>query len=116
MTLPIGRLTPYEHVATAHAAGAASPEPPPPQWQAQVQESGTIVGDVPPAPTPEARELVAKAADVVRDLHASNRELHFSTDETTNRVVIEVRDLDGNVLKTIPPSKALDILSGDADL
>ena len=35
---------------------------------------------------------------------------------STNRVVIEVRDLDGNVLKTIPPTKALDILSGDAEL
>ena len=29
-----------------------------------------------------------------------------------NRVVIEVRDLDGNVIKTIPPAKALDIMSG----
>ena len=27
-------------------------------------------------------------------------------------MVIEVRDLDGNVIKTIPPSKALDIMSG----
>ena len=27
-------------------------------------------------------------------------------------MIIEVRDLEGNVLKTIPPSKALDILSG----
>ena len=66
----------------------------------------------PPAPTPEARELVAKAAEVVEQLHEHNRELHFSRDETTNRVVIEVRDLDGNVIKTIPPAKALDILSG----
>ena len=30
----------------------------------------------------------------------------------SNRVVIEVRDLDGNVLKTIPPAKALDVMSG----
>ena len=81
-----------------------------------MEESGTIVGDVPPAPTPEARELVAKAAEVVQKMHENNRELHFSTDESTNRVVIEVRDLDGNVLKTIPPMKALDIMSGDAEL
>jgi flagellar protein FlaG len=40
--------------------------------------------------------------------------LHFSVDKATNRVVIEVRDLDGNVLKTIPPAKALDVMSGGA--
>ena len=81
-----------------------------------MEESGTIVGDVPPAPTPEARELVAKAAEVVQKLHDNNRELHFTKDETTNRVIIQVRDLDGNVLKTIPPKSALDFLTGDADL
>ena len=51
-----------------------------------------------------------------RSCTSNNRELHFSTDESTNRVVIEVRDLDGNVIKTIPPTKALDIMSGDAEL
>ena len=121
MTLQIGRFTPTENLAARlyqpvskvsaePALQAAQPKP------GVVEESGTIVGDVPPAPTPEARELVAKAADVVQKLHANNRELHFSTDESTNRVVIEVRDLDGNVIKTIPPKKALDILSGDAEL
>ena len=123
MTLQIGRFTPYQQLApvTPAANRAAGSEPQPqPQWQAQmkprVEESGTIVGDVPPAPTPEARELVAKAAEVVQKLHANNRELHFSKDDDTNRVIIQVRDLDGNVLKTIPPKDALDFLSGDAEL
>ena len=56
--------------------------------------------------------MVDRAAERVQELHADNRELHFSREEGTNRVVIEVRDLDGNVIKTIPPSKALDIMSG----
>jgi len=67
---------------------------------------------VPPAPTAEAREMVDKAAERVQALHKQNRELHFTRDEASNRVVIEVRDLDGNVIKTIPPAKALDIMSG----
>ncbi len=123
MTLQIGRFTPYQQLAPVTPAGsrvAASEPQAQPQWQAQmkprVEESGTIVGDVPPAPTPEARELVAKAAEVVQKLHANNRELHFSKDDDTNRVIIQVRDLDGNVLKTIPPKSALDFLTGDADL
>jgi hypothetical protein len=118
MTLPIGRFTPYEQLASAVYAAPAAPVAPRPQDAAQqikgVEETGTIVGDVPPAPTPEARELVGIAAEVIEQLHKHNRELHFSRDEESKRVVIEVRDLDGNVIKTIPPSKALDILSGDA--
>jgi len=120
MTLQIGRFTPYEHLAARlyqpASVASSEPAPPAPRLGTCVEESGIIVGDVPPAPTPEARALVAKAADVVQRLREHNRELHFTTDETTNRVVIEVRDLDGNVIKTIPPKKALDILSGDAEL
>jgi FlaG protein len=122
MTSPIGRFTPYQQLAAVYTANKplAGEQPPPQGRQAQptaaAVHSGTIVGDVPPAPTPEARELVAKAADVVQKMHENNRELHFSTDETTRRVIIEVRDLDGNVLKTIPPKSALDFLTGDAEL
>ena len=116
MTLEIGRFTPYAQTATASApvvpAAAAEPRPQAAQVAPGAVETGTIVGDVPPAPTPEARELVAKAAEVVEALHKNNRELHFTQDEDTKRVIIEVRDLEGNVIKTIPPSKAMDILSG----
>ena len=117
MTLQIGRFTPYAQlppaVQPAAAPAASESRLDAAQPRQGVVETGTIVGDVPPAPTPEARELVAKAAEVVEALHKHNRELHFTRDEETNRVIIQVRDLEGNVIKTIPPSKALDILSGD---
>jgi hypothetical protein len=120
MSSPIGRFTPFELYAQAPGAVSRASEPAlfqrPAQPRTGVVGSGTLVGDSPLAPTPEARELVAKAADVMRRLHANNRELHFSTDQTTKRVIIEVRDLDGNVLKTIPPTSALDFLTGGADL
>ena len=116
MTLQIGRFTPYEQLAPTAYAAPAVPAVSRPQDAAQltkgVEETGTIVGDVPPAPTPEARELVAKAAEVVEAMHKNNRELHFSRDEESNRVVIQVRDLDGKVLKTIPPSEVLNIMAG----
>jgi flagellar protein FlaG len=116
--MQIGRFTPSTYGQIASDVGAITPSAlvlnatrPPVRDEAD----GTIVGDVPPAPTVEARAMVDKAAERVQELQAQNRELHFSRDEVTNRVVIEVRDLDGNVIRTIPPSKALDILSG-ADL
>ena len=121
MTLQIGRFTPYANLATAVTAAdkvapADAHDPKARQHTTGVDESGTIVGDVPPAPTPEARELVAHAAEVVQKLHENNRELHFSKDHESGRMIIEVRDLDGKVLKTIPPKDALDFLTGDADL
>ena len=116
MTLQIGRFTPYERIAASTLAPAVTA--PDPQAAGRTVtgagEYGAIVGDVPPAPTPEAREMVDRAAERVHELAAQNRELHFSRDEATNRVVIEVRDLDGHVLKTIPPAKALDVMSGAA--
>ena len=115
MTLQIGRFTPYEHLATSVLGRAVTSPTPEPgaAWKVTGAEStGTIVGEVPPAPTPEAREMVDRAAERVDELRAQGRELHFSHDDASNRVVIEVRDLDGNVIKTIPPAKALDIMSG----
>ena len=110
MTLQIGRFTPYEHLATSALGRAVTHAAPQERFVAAVED--TIVGEVPPAPTEEARAMVDRAAERVEQLHADDRELHFSREEGTNRVIIEVRDLDGNVIKTIPPSKALDIMSG----
>src|SRR4051812_422135 len=110
MSLPIGRFTPYQALAAspladvrahARADGATSDI-----------ASDTVLDAIPPAPTHEAREMVDRAPQVVEDLYKSNRELSFSIDKSTNRVVIEVRDLEGNVLKTIPPAKALAVMSG----
>jgi uncharacterized FlaG/YvyC family protein len=117
--MQIGRFTPspYEQAAAATSpldsvAPIIAPAAVKPATAPVKSFRDTILDDVPPAPTEEAREMVDKAAEVVQELHKHNRELHFKRDESSNRVVIEVRDLEGNVIKTIPPAKALDIMSG----
>ena len=116
MSLQIGRFTPYQALAASPLAGVASTpvahHAAGAPGVAGASGADTVLGSVPPAPTPEAREMVDRAAERVDELHAQNRELHFSMEKGTNRVVIEVRDLEGNVIKTIPPAKALDIMSG----
>jgi hypothetical protein len=110
MSLEIGRFTPVQHVPpVAPARHVAAPA-----RGGDSSRFDTVLGDVPPAPTEEVRRQVDRAAEVVAQLHDANRELHFQRDEKTGRVVIQVRDLDGNVLKTIPPSRALDVMSGAA--
>ena len=113
MSIQIGRFTPYQALA-ASPLGDATARPDASRATAGAAATDTVLGSIPPAPTEEARRMVDRAAEVVDDLYKNNRELHFSVDKSTNRVVIEVRDLDGHVLKTIPPAKALDVMSGGA--
>jgi hypothetical protein len=63
----------------------------------------------PPAEVLAEMEAASRRYD---ELRSQQRELHFTRDEARNRVVVEVRDLEGNVLRTIPPSKALDVIAG----
>jgi uncharacterized FlaG/YvyC family protein len=66
----------------------------------------------PAGPPPEVLDEIAAAADRAWQLWNENRELHFSKDSTSGRVVIEVRDRAGNTIRTIPPAHALSVLAG----
>jgi flagellar protein FlaG len=69
---------------------------------------------VPASPPVEVREAVAAAAARAAELRESNRELHFHKDESSGRVIVQVRDLAGHVIRTIPPSHALNVMAGAA--
>jgi flagellar protein FlaG len=69
---------------------------------------------VPASPPPDLRDAIGAAAARAAELRSQNRELHFEKDKTSGRVIIQVRDLAGNVIRTIPPSSALEIMSGAA--
>ena len=70
------------------------------------------VDTIPSKPPAELRAEMDRAAKRVDELKAEGRELHFTRDADTGRVVVQVRDLSGNVLRTIPPSKAMEVASG----
>jgi hypothetical protein len=71
-------------------------------------------GEIPDGPPPEVLEAIDAAGRVARELHATGRELRFvpPQDGAGGRVRVEVRDLDGNVLREIPPSDLLDVATG----
>lgn len=73
---------------------------------------GVSVEVFPSTPPPEALAEVDIAAEVVGELAELKRELHFAKDKNSGRIIVEVRDFDGNVLRTIPPGEAMDILAG----
>jgi uncharacterized FlaG/YvyC family protein len=119
MSIEIGSFTPIQ-------AGYASPRvaPTAPTADFAVTLAGAteqqavrdVVADisVPPAPPEHVQDEIAAARDRAAELARGNRELHFSKDEESGRVIVQVRDLDGNVIRTIPPSEALAVMSGQA--
>jgi hypothetical protein len=74
-------------------------------------DAAVNVSTLPASPPPAALADMHVAARVFEELRAQKRELHFEP-TGTGRVIVQVRDLDGNVLRTIPPAKALEVASG----
>lgn len=110
MTFEIGQLTfqtpsPAQPARVWASAGAA-------EAAAAPAAQGVFADIVPASPPPEVLAEVDAAWHRASQLASQGRELHFSTDEATGRVIIEVRTMDGEVLRTIPPSQALDVISG----
>jgi uncharacterized FlaG/YvyC family protein len=101
---PVSNSTP---VVASPAARAEEPQ------AANRKDSVAVQVDmIPGSPPPELHDEIDAASKRVDELRAEGRELHFSFDHQSQRVAIQVRDLDGNVLRTIPPSKALQVVSG----
>jgi FlaG protein len=70
---------------------------------------------VPAAPPPVVLDAVAVAAQRAEEMASEQRELHFERDRTTGRVIVRMRDLrTGEVILTLPPSRALEMLSDGA--
>jgi len=63
-------------------------------------------------PPPEVRAEVQAAARAADHLHEMGRQLRFERDEESGHIRIEVRDLDGNVLRRVPPGEVFDFATG----
>jgi flagellar protein FlaG len=71
------------------------------------------VKTIPATPPPDLLEQVTTAARVAEELRAMGRELHFEPPTAPGgRVGVQVRDLEGNVIRTVTPAEALEIATG----
>ena len=102
---PIGRS---EH---AQPPGRAE-MPAPAGAQAAVVRSKAPVEPIPSSPPSQVWREMQDAGRRVAELRARDRELHFEKNPDTGRVVVEVRDGNGAVIRVIPPSEALAVASG----
>ena len=82
------------------------------QSAASTEPAAAVTVDTLPASPPDSvREEMFAASQVANQLHEQGRELHFET-VGDGRVVVQVRDLDGNVIRTIPPAQSLAVAAG----
>jgi hypothetical protein len=118
MSFEIGPLQPIGGSGPARRVDAVTPgfsldrARKPAQQQPAPVDAAVVA--LPAHPPVEVREAIGAAAARAAELRAENRELHFRKDQTSGRVIVEVRDLSGHVIRTIPPSKALDVMAGAA--
>lgn len=91
-------------------------KPPAPPSPAAVRFADVLhqadVGAVPDSPPAEVQRQVDEAARRYELLRENGRELRFDWSKEEHRVHVEVRDLNGRLLREIPPSAALDAMSG----
>ena len=64
--------------------------------------------DIPASPPASVLAQVDAAFALASELHAAGREVHFGFD--AERLVIQVRTLRGDVLASLSPSSALDLI------
>lgn len=76
------------------------------------QEEAVTVDTIPSSPPAEVLDAIGVASQAYDRLAANEQALHFRIDDATGKVVVEVHDPHGDVLFTVPPSKALEVASG----
>ena len=78
-----------------------------------VHAADTVTVDtIPASPPPEVQDAIGVANQAYHNLKADGSELRFKIDESTGKLTVEVHDVHGNVLFTVPASTVLDVASG----
>lgn len=93
-------------------SGAARAQRSAPAPRTAVASDSVRVDTFPSEPPPEVHAAMNVASDAYDKLKASGRQLSFQVDAGTGKLHVEVHDLRGKVLFTVPASKALDVASG----
>jgi uncharacterized FlaG/YvyC family protein len=70
-----------------------------------------VAAEIPTTPPAEVLENLNRAAEVLQELASKRLELRFAIGKDKH-VEVEVRDADGQVVRRIPATSALEMLSG----
>ena len=84
----------------------------PASTQAAHETDTVTVDTVPASPPQEVQDAMGVANQAYHNLQAAGSELRFRVNESTGKLSVEVHDLHGNLMFTVPASTALDVASG----
>ena len=111
MTINITPISPPARLAgSAPVAGAGTQRAG--STAAAAAQEAVHVDTIPSSPPPEVQDAIGVAARSYEKLQAGGHELRFEIDPQTQKVVIGIHDLQGNLLWTAPPSKAIELAAG----
>ena len=88
-------------------------KPPPVQEVAKPGAVERVLDPFPDTPPAEVLESLDNAQRVLSDLDTRQVSLRFSVDPESSRIHVKVMDNDGNLIREVPATQALDVLSGE---
>ena len=98
---------------TPAAAPAAKSQRPVAAPTPATHDTDTVnVDTIPASPPDEVYAAMGVANQAYHNLKASGSEMRFKVNEATGKLSVEVHDVHGNLLFTVPASTALDVASG----
>jgi hypothetical protein len=107
MSFDIGSVGRTPASAPSQTARSSAPAP------TRAPESDTVTVDtIPASPPPEVHDAIGVANQAYHNLQAEGTELRFKINEATGKLTVEVHDVHGNLMFTVPSSTALDVASG----
>jgi hypothetical protein len=108
MSYDIGSVGRTPAPAPSRTARSSAPA----HTQAAHAADTVTVDTIPASPPAEVHEAMGVANQAYHDLKADGSELRFKINESTGKLSVEVHDVHGNLMFTVPASTVLDVASG----
>jgi hypothetical protein len=108
MSYDIGSVGRTPAPAPSQTVRSSAPAP----AQAAHAADTVTVDTIPASPPPEVHDAIGVANQAYHNLHAEGSELRFKVNESTGKLSVEVHDVHGNLMFTVPASTVLDVASG----
>ena len=108
MSYDIGSVGRTPAPAPSRTARSSAPTP----AQAAHAVDTVTVDTIPASPPPEVEDAIGVANQAYHNLRADGSELRFKINESTGKLSVEVHDVHGNLMFTVPASTVLDVASG----
>jgi hypothetical protein len=108
MSYDIGSVGRTPAPAPSQTVRSSAPAP----AQAAHSADTVTVDTIPASPPPEVQDAIEVANQAYHNLQAEGSELRFQVNESTGKLSVEVHDVHGNLMFTVPASTVLDVASG----